>query len=261
MAEKKFFPSFDDIVFEFRNKEYGAYILRKQYNRNMAVALAVGLFFILGATITPFIMASVRPEYKNDIVIVDGTFVAPPKDDIPAPPPPPPAPPTDMPQTAPKFVAPEIVDSVTDTRQQMITAEEAITTVKDEEAPTLLVEPEKKEEIIDDTPSREPLIFVEEMPEFIGGAEALNKFIAESIKYPALARENGIKGKVFVRFCVNYKGEIQDVSLARGVDPILDEEAVRVVKTLPKWRPGKQAGKAVNVWYTVPINFKLQEGN
>jgi len=99
---------------------------------------------------------------------------------------------------------------------------------------------------------------VEEMPEFEGGEIALRKWIGENTKYPPIARENDIQGKVFVRFCVTSGGAVDKVSIARGVDPLLDQEAIRVVKTLPKWKPGKQRGKAVNVWYTVPINFTLQ---
>lgn len=106
----------------------------------------------------------------------------------------------------------------------------------------------------------EPEIFfiVETMPEFPGGELGLRKYIATHVKYPNIARENGIEGKVYVRFCVTSKGTVEKVSIARGVDPILDKEALRVVKALPKWKPGEQRGKKVNVWYTVPINFQLQ---
>ncbi len=104
-----------------------------------------------------------------------------------------------------------------------------------------------------------PVFFiVEEMPVFPGGEEALRKYIAQSVKYPAIAQENGIQGRVFVAFVVNTKGEVTDVKIARGVDPNLDKEAIRVVTNMPKWSPGKQRGKAVKVSYTVPINFVLQ---
>ncbi|MBP8791130.1 MAG: energy transducer TonB [Breznakibacter sp.] len=104
-----------------------------------------------------------------------------------------------------------------------------------------------------------PVFFiVEQMPVFPGGEEALRKYIAQSVKYPAIAQENGIQGRVFVAFVVNTKGEVTDVKIARGVDPNLDKEAIRVVTNMPKWAPGKQRGKAVKVSYTVPINFVLQ---
>ncbi len=114
--------------------------------------------------------------------------------------------------------------------------------------------------IEDDEEDEEAQIFfiVETMPEFPGGDLGLRKYIATHVKYPNIARENGIEGKVYIRFCVTSRGTVEKVSLARGVDPILDKEAVRVVKSLPKWKPGEQRGKKVNVWYTVPINYQLQ---
>jgi periplasmic protein TonB len=101
-------------------------------------------------------------------------------------------------------------------------------------------------------------VVVENMPEFPGGDLALRKFIAASIKYPVSASENGIQGKVFVNFVVDKDGRISNVKVARGVDPSIDREALRVVMTLPKWRPGLQRGKAVRVSYTIPISFQLQ---
>ena len=99
---------------------------------------------------------------------------------------------------------------------------------------------------------------VEEMPDFPGGQLALRKFIAEEVKYPAEASSKGIQGKVFVNFVVAKDGSIKNAKIARGVDPSLDREALRVVQSLPKWKPGKQKGKEVAVSYTVPINFVLQ---
>ena len=95
------------------------------------------------------------------------------------------------------------------------------------------------------------------MPTFPGGDDALRKFIAQSVKYPVIAQENGIQGRVFVSFVVNSKGEVTNVKVARPFDPNLDKEAVRVVQSMPKWAPGKQRGKPVKVSYTVPINFVL----
>ncbi len=104
-----------------------------------------------------------------------------------------------------------------------------------------------------------PVFFiVEEMPEFPGGETALHQYIAKSIKYPVIAQENGIQGRVYVSFVINSKGEVTDIKIARGVDPALDKEAMRVISKMPKWKPGKQRGKAVKVSFTVPINFVLQ---
>lgn len=125
----------------------------------------------------------------------------------------------------------------------------------DEETEVIIVDDLEEEEEEEEAPI---FYVVEEMPKFPGGELELRKYIAENVRYPTIARENDIKGKVFVRFVVNEKGNVENVSIARGVDPLLDEEAIRVVKGLPKWKPGKQRGKPVKVWYTVPINFTLQ---
>jgi protein TonB len=105
----------------------------------------------------------------------------------------------------------------------------------------------------------EPISFavVEEKPTFPGGEAELLKFIAENTKYPEIAKENGIQGRVFVQFVIDKNGNVTNVTIARGVDPYLDAEAIRVVKMLPKWTPGKQRGKPVPVTFVVPINFKL----
>jgi protein TonB len=100
-------------------------------------------------------------------------------------------------------------------------------------------------------------VYVKNMPEFPGGQLALRRYIAENIVYPAVARENGIAGTVYLRFEVTRTGTIGKVQLQKGVDPLLDEEAIRVIKGLPKFKPGEQNGKKVNVWYSIPVTFKL----
>jgi TonB family protein len=104
----------------------------------------------------------------------------------------------------------------------------------------------------------EVFYIVEEMPEYPGGEIALRQYMATAVKYPDDAVKKGIQGKVYVTFVVSKDGTVADAKIARGVDPSLDTEALRVVNNLPKWKPGKQKGQAVNVSYTVPINFKLQ---
>lgn len=98
----------------------------------------------------------------------------------------------------------------------------------------------------------------EEMPEFPGGYQALLNFLSQNIRYPSIAAESGITGKVTVNFVVNKDGSISDATILRGVDQALDKEALRVINSLPRWKPGKQAGKPVRVSFSVPINFKLQ---
>lgn len=110
---------------------------------------------------------------------------------------------------------------------------------------------EEEEEVV--------FVVVETMPEFPGGQQALFKYLSENVKYPVIAQENGIQGRVICQFVVNKDGAIVDVEVVRsGGDPSLDKEAIRVIKSMPKWNPGKQRGKAVRVKYTVPVNFRLQ---
>ena len=99
---------------------------------------------------------------------------------------------------------------------------------------------------------------VEQQPQFPGGMGALNQWLGSNIKYPAMAAENGIEGRVIVQFVVERDGSITDVKVVRGVDPSLDKEASRVVRAMPRWIPGKQNGSAVRVKYNVPVAFRLQ---
>ena len=129
-------------------------------------------------------------------------------------------------------------------------------------------EDDKTEEVVIAAPVEAPVeeeeeevifVVVESMPEFPGGQQALFKFLSENVKYPVIAQENGIQGRVICQFVVNKDGSIVDVEVVRsGGDASLDKEAVRVIKSMPKWKPGKQRGKPVRVKYTVPVNFKLQ---
>lgn len=99
---------------------------------------------------------------------------------------------------------------------------------------------------------------VDEMPSFPGGLNGLMTFLAQNIKYPVTAQENGVQGRVIVSFVVETDGSITDVKVARSVDPSLDREAMRLVKAMPKWTPGKKDGKPVRVKYTTPVVFRLQ---
>lgn len=119
-----------------------------------------------------------------------------------------------------------------------------------------IVEFEEEEEVVNE---EEVFFVVEEMPTFQGqSSDAFRIYIQQNLKYPVIAQENGISGRVFVQFDVNGKGEVTNVVVVRGVDPSLDKEAVRVVKSSPRWTPGKQRGRPVRVRFTFPIVFQLQ---
>jgi protein TonB len=138
-----------------------------------------------------------------------------------------------------------------------MTADDAQVEVQNEEVGVEVVE-EVKEEVQEEETEPEPFVVVEEMPMFPGGDQALLAYIFEHTIYPEVAKENNIQGRVVVRFCVTSKGGVSQVSILKGVDPELDAEAVRVVNTLPTFKPGKQGGKPVPVWYMVPITFTLK---
>jgi protein TonB len=115
-----------------------------------------------------------------------------------------------------------------------------------------------KSEAAGETAEEECFFIVEEMPGFQGQSpEEFKSYLSENLRYPEIAAENGISGKVFVKFAVNSKGKVVDVVILRGVDPSLDKEAIRVVKSSPMWTPGKQRGKEVKVQFTFPVYFVL----
>ena len=114
--------------------------------------------------------------------------------------------------------------------------------------------PEKKEEVKQEVVNKVYTV-AEQMPSFKGN---VNQWLAQNLTYPATAAENGIQGKVVLKFVVDENGNVSDVQVVRSVDPSLDREAVNTVKRMPKWNPGMQNGQPVKVWYTLPVTFKLQ---
>jgi periplasmic protein TonB len=255
--EIKYYPSFDDLVFEFRNKEYGAYELRKKYGRTGMIALLIGIIILSTAIIVPYIRAKNMAQQKardaNEVIAEMANDL---QNEEVAPPPPPPPPPAEDQQTVVKYVAPVVVDSIKPEEQfQLMSTDEQVSTSVDKEV--VEVQVQVQEEVQEEAP-KEVFTIVEEMPSFPGGDAELLKFIAKNIVYPPIAEENNVQGKVILRFCVTYKGTVEQISVVRGVDPALDSEAIRVIGLLPLWKPGKQGGKPVNVWYTVPISFQLQ---
>ncbi len=110
----------------------------------------------------------------------------------------------------------------------------------------------------EETTTDEIFTVVENMPQFPGGDAALLGYISKSVKYPAIAQENGIQGRVIISFVIEKDGLVADATVVRGVDPALDKEALRVVNNMPKWKPGEQRGKPVRVKYTLPVTFRLQ---
>lgn len=265
-----------DLVFEGRNKAYGAYRLRKSTTkRNILAMVAVVLLLIVAfiiltvknfvdeqrakvamtqvAELTNYDQPKKKAEVKQKKVEVEPERVV------------------ERVKSSIKFTAPVIKkdeevkpDEELKTQDELMSTKTAIGTfdVKGNDdangeilkAKEVIAEPEppKHEE------ENKVFDIVEQQPMFPGGQTALMKYLSEHTKYPVVAQENGVQGRVTVQFVVEKDGSISDVHVLRGVDPSLDKEAVRVVKSMPRWTPGKQNGINVRVNYRVPVLFRLQ---
>lgn len=265
-----------DLVFEGRNKAYGAYRLRKSTTkRNILAMVAVVILLVVAfiiltvknfvdeqrakvamtqvAELTNYDQPKKKAEVKQKKVEVEPERVV------------------ERVKSSIKFTAPVIKkdeevkpDEELKTQDELMSTKTAIGTfdVKGNDdangeilkAKEVIAEPEppKHEE------ENKVFDIVEQQPLFPGGPAALMKYLSENTKYPVVAQENGVQGRVTVQFVVEKDGSISDVHVLRGVDPSLDKEAVRVVKSMPRWTPGKQNGSAVRVKYQVPVTFRLQ---
>ena len=265
-----------DLVFEGRNKAYGAYRLRKSTTkRNILAMVAVVILLVVAfiiltvknfvdeqrakvamtqvAELTNYKQPEKKAEVKQKKIEVEPERVV------------------ERVKSSIKFTAPVIKkddevkpDEELKTQDELMSTKTAIGTfdVKGNDdangevlkAKEVIAEPEppKHEE------ENKVFDIVEQQPMFPGGPAALMKYLSENTKYPVVAQENGVQGRVTVQFVVEKDGSISDVHVLRGVDPSLDKEAVRVVKSMPRWTPGKQNGITVRVNYRVPVLFRLQ---
>ncbi len=256
--ETQHVESLEDIVFKNRNKEYGSYFLRKNYRKYVIISMIFG-FVLIGAVVAyPLINAYINKErlIREKEKEVGVKFENLKQEEAPPPPPPPP-PPEAMVEKV-KFTAPVVVE---DTTIEVSMANMDDLNKKVAEAPTEDVEVEMKDEgprVIETPVQAEIFTVVEEQPGYPGGEEARIGYLQQNIKYPEEAKELGIQGKVFVTFVVEVDGTISDVRVLRGIGGGCDEEAIRVVRSMPKWVPGKQRGVPVRVQFNLPIKFTLQ---
>ncbi len=251
--------SFDDIIFENRNKEYGAYDLRKRYANRGALAFAISLFILFTAVGWP-LLASIMstggylgPIVPFDEITLSGVLMEKPEVMPPRLPEPPKV------NKPPVFEVPNIVDSITNIEEEML-PNELFGDIKN--APlgdTGRYIPEKIE--IEKEPMVEKIVDIFELnekPIFPDGDAGIIRYIAENTKYPLSALENNIEGTVYIRFVVTKNGDIGDAKVMRQVDQSLELEAIRVVESMPKWIPGKINGTPVNVWFIIPVKFELR---
>ena len=268
-----------DIIFEGKNKEYGAYELRSQSVRrhNMAmlsvvVILIVAVLISLGVNRLERAEENIIADADQEMVTYDGTEDEPEPEEEPE---------ERFEEPEVEEVLPEevlntvkvtelaIVDDDQVSKEDEIKTQEELTQTEtafgasdfDQGTDDVTVVREIKNEVVVEEKKPEPeKIFtaVEENPKFPGGEKAMYEYLSKNIRYPEMAAQNNIQGRVTVQFVVEKDGSIGEVKVVRGKDPDLDKEAVRVVKSMPKFIPGKMNGQAVRVWYTLPINFKLQ---
>lgn len=270
-----------DIVFDGKNKEFGAYELRKasvaRHNKSMIVVVIIlALAFLLPLIVNTVLpKADEKPEDLTEQAMVnlgDATEDEEQEEEEVQ---------ERYEEEQPEVLPEEVLNTVKVTELAIVddkdvSSEDEIKTQDELKETTTAfgqsdfdkgtddrnVVREHKDEIVveEKKPVEENKVFtaVEQMPQFPGGESALMQYISKNIKYPPVAMENGIQGRVVVQFVVTKTGKIGEVKIARGKDPDLDKEAMRVVKSLPDFIPGKMNGQAVNVWYTLPVTFKLQ---
>jgi periplasmic protein TonB len=247
--------SLDEIVFQKRNKEYGAYFLRKKYKKFMLIAFGIA-FLIIGTTVAVPLIDAYRSKNKLLKRIDKSVSLEMEKlNQEEAPPPPPPPPPPAAIEAQVKFKAPVVVDTV---KEDVVLA--TIDDIKEdanEAPPEEIVVEEKKDEVVEaDEPA---FVIVEENASFMGGdINSYRLWVQQNIVFPTAAAEAGIAGKVIVQFAVNSKGKVVDAKVLRGVHPELDKEAIRCIMGSPQWTPGKQGGKSVKQQFVIPIVFQLQ---
>lgn len=250
-------PGFDDIIFRDRNKEYGAYDLRRRYGSTMSISIVAGLIFSFSMVLVPFFTSDHTGAQPGEIIeisaVIDGDLV-----NLPAPPEPPapPAPPTDMMKKL-QFAPPEIVADELANTSGLMTVDDMATQIADGLATEILPEVSMDPDPVT-SPEEKPRLIVKEMPSFPGGEAALLQYVSECIRYPEEALINGIQGTVILRFVVSSTGDIKDVELIRSVNPLLDDEAIKVISEMPRWKPGKQDGRPVPVYFTIPVVFRIK---
>jgi periplasmic protein TonB len=252
-----------ELVFEEKNHEYGAYELRKNSSKRHLRALIIASVVFVFLVSAPLLLRQIMPKTieKNVSVrtLTDIKIDRPKEDEIIREiPPPPPV------RNTIKFIPPVIKpDELVADEEQPVLQKEVLTTkvavsnvtfdkgTDDVAAPVATVNKQITEE------TDQPLVNVEQMPQFPGGELELIKFIRNNLRYPAIATQMGISGTVLVNFVVDRDGKITRIKVVHGIGGGCDEEAVRVLSKMPSWNPGKQGGRAVLVSYTIPLKFML----
>jgi protein TonB len=252
---------FDDIVFEHRNKEYGAFPIRKKYNLTIIISLLIASFLVSSAVIYPYLRIlgkqnDAGKQIKFRYVEMKMDKLEPPKEDIYVPPAPAPPPPNTIANI--KYVAPVVVDTILPTEKQLPSVAEVQSSNPDT-SKLIASGPGNGDELLtgqEGDKTDEPFMFVEVTPTFKGGGiEKFRDWVQKRTVYPQIAQDNGIQGKVFLTFIIERDGSVSNVKVVKGVDKLIDEEAVKAIESSPKWSPGLQRGRPVRVRFTINLVF------
>lgn len=257
-------PVRNELVFEDKNRNYGAFALRRNHNKNIFLALVITSFAFALAVAMPKIIDMISANMEEEAPPIDITAVdltpPPPLDETLPPPPPPPPPPV---METVKFTPPVVTDEeVVEDPPPVITEEtpQISTETHEGDGNVDIVIPDEGGNTVVEPVVEAPLTIVEQMPTFPGGDAEMMKFIQKNVQYPQVEKEAGISGTCYVTFVVEKDGSITDVKVLRGVSggPGCDKEAMRVVKSMPGWKAGKQNGREVRVQFNLPIKFTLR---
>jgi len=258
--------NFDDLIFENRNKEYGAYYIRKRYNFYLLISLSAALLIGSAAVMIPFLKTLGMVEDNSiggggrRLVSVQMEKMELPDDELFVAPAVPPQPKAMM--QVDQYVAPIIADTVlpTDNVQQAV-SEIQLTNPDNTNQELTVVSNSSDSELtggdIGDG-GDEPFILVEVKPTFRGGdVDKFREWVQKKVTYPQEAQDNGIQGKVYLTFVVERDGSVSTVNIVRGVDPLIDKEAQKAIQASPKWSPGLQRGRPVRFRFSIFLNFSL----
>jgi len=259
-----------DVVFRGRNKAYGAYELRKDNSRNTNRALLIGVVLFVFLISLKTILNAIEgfiPKAPEKVKVTEVVLPPPPVNEQQKPPPPPPEPPkpkVDQVRFPPPVVKPdnEVREKEPPTVKELEVADPGPKDQKgDPNQDIRIEEPVGNADVKQVVEENTNQIFtaVEKSPSFPGGEGAFGKYLGKNIKYPAVARENNVQGRVILTFVVERDGSLTDIKVVRGIGSGCDEEAIRVLKASPKWTPGIQNCRPVRVQYSIPVNFALAE--
>lgn len=257
--------NFDDLIFENRNKEYGAYDIRRKYNFFLLISLSAALLIGSAVVMIPFLRVLNMANESGTrggrrVVSLQMEKMDLPKEEIFVPPAIPPPPPGV--QQVTKYIAPIIADTVlpTDNIQQSVDDIQAAPPDNSNQEITVSTNKSESELTGGDLGDGgdEPFILVEVKPTFKGGdIEEFRKWVQKRVTYPQQAQDNGIQGRVYLTFIIERDGSVSNVNIVRGVDPLIDKESQKAIESSPKWSPGLQRGRPVRVRYSIFLNFTL----